>query len=531
MKAHSRNAPLGERGGLPRWLSHFWPMIAISIVGVGLSAYLTVQGLPCPRGDDAVYKSPAAELAQNGRLAVPCFTGFLVEADRIFLQYPPLYQLLLAGWYSVLGVSLESSLAFHFAVHLANTLALMELARRLLAARREVQPGVAKTIVLLVGLIQLANIAYFDRPEETALLWIWAEILWVQGMFVRPGFARAAASGLLVGLAGLTAPWVGFVGAAVVVLRAAFTFARQPLGTPAGRLMQAAGHVAVVGAMATILSAGWCGAMMWFYGDTFHQQFFGTVEFLKQTQGVDSLGARIARFVATVSYNPAQIPAMLLTLVLLPMVLAKRGWRRIEPLTLAMASTALLGFCLLFLFRPGAYTYFGATQLVLLGCFAPAMARLTAGDWASARLGLAIVALCAIVACRDVGTAVVASRGLPAAERAAGAFAALTATIPEDDLVAVTPRHWHAFQGRNAWRDAYFSSLRTPEEVLRCDWLVLTEDVGRPPFIAAFTLVEEVPSTSRIGYGYSLWRRKVGEQFTQLDRSSGKTASALPDAE
>jgi hypothetical protein len=509
----SRRASVGVS-----WWSRYWPILAVSAVGLVVSCVLTVHGFPCPKGDDAVYKSPAAELVQNGRLAVPCYKGFLVEAEEVFLQYPPLYQLLLAGWYAVFGVSLYSSLAFHFLVHLLNVIALMELARRLLAARHEVPWGVRHAVLLLVGMIGLGNLAYFDRPEEVAMLWLWVEILVVHGAFTRSGYGRAALSGLLIGLAALTVPWVGLLGGAILAVRAVTTYARQPLGTPAEHWAQAGTHAALAVVVAVALAGSWCGSMMWLYPEVFEQQFFGTIRYLGAEQGSGSLAERLGRFATTVFYNPPQLPATLFVLVVFPMAVARRGWRRVEPVALALLSAGVAGIVGVALLRPIAYTYLGASQMLLLGCFAPAAAWLaTADDRGKARLGLAIAGLCALVAFKDSGTALVACARQPATERAEGAYARLADSVPPEDLVAVTPRHWHLFQGRNPWRDVYFSSLTTPQEVLRCEWMVLTEEVGKPPFIEAFQKVDEVSDSGTHSYGYSLWRRRDPEQLTRVD--------------
>ena len=88
-----------------------------SAVGVVLSCWLGYEGYPVPRGDDDVYKSPAAELATKGRLTIPCQRAFLPHADEIFASYPQGHQLLLSAWYTVFGFSLRSTLAYSFTVH------------------------------------------------------------------------------------------------------------------------------------------------------------------------------------------------------------------------------------------------------------------------------------------------------------------------------------------------------------------------------------------------------------------------------
>ena len=211
---------LTAEGFSRRWALLYGLVLACGVIlACGLGSF----GLPCPRGDDAMYKSPAAELAQHGRLAIPCAVGFLPKAETVFACYPPVYQLLLAAWYAVFGVSLRASLAYTYTVHLLSVAAIMEVARRLLPGESPPQrAGLA--IVGAVGLIHLANLSYFDRQEETALLWIWLELLITSA--AQGGLLRAAASGLWVGLAGLTSPWVGLLGLLLVTLRTFFTTAQ-----------------------------------------------------------------------------------------------------------------------------------------------------------------------------------------------------------------------------------------------------------------------------------------------------------------
>ena len=89
--------------------------------------------------------------------------------------------------------------------------------------------------------------------------------------------------------------------------------------------------------------------------------------------------------------------------------------------------------------------------------------------------------------------------------------------MPPGELVAVTALHWQFFQGRNPWREAYFSSLLNSDEVRRCRWLVLPPGLGTPDFLDAFELVDRLPSTESDGrnYGYTLWRRREPKKRMQ----------------
>src|SRR5262245_3179911 len=95
-------------------------------VGIGLAIRLGSFGLPCPTSDDAAYRSPAAELVLSGRLAAPGMSSYVPRTAETFAYYPPLFPLLLSGWFWLFGFSLRSSLAFSHTVHLLNALAIME---------------------------------------------------------------------------------------------------------------------------------------------------------------------------------------------------------------------------------------------------------------------------------------------------------------------------------------------------------------------------------------------------------------------
>ena len=187
----------------------------VLIVGIGLAVRLGLCGLPCPTSDDAWYRSPAAELVQNGRMAIPSTGSLLPRTQVTFACYPPLYQLLLSGWYWLFGFSQRTSLAFSYAVPLLRRMGVMVATRRAVAVDSDLTALARGATIAAVGLMQVANLANFDRPEETALLWIWMDVLWVQGM----GLRHALASGVLLGLAGLTSPWVGVLGAMLVTVR------------------------------------------------------------------------------------------------------------------------------------------------------------------------------------------------------------------------------------------------------------------------------------------------------------------------
>src|SRR5262245_62088129 len=110
---------------------------AVFVLAALASLWMALSDLPCPRGvDDAFYKSPAAELVQTGRLTQPSVVGYLPRADEAFAAYPPLYQLVVAGWFFLFGVSTGASVAFGHTVHLLNMVAIMVLVATALGPQR-----------------------------------------------------------------------------------------------------------------------------------------------------------------------------------------------------------------------------------------------------------------------------------------------------------------------------------------------------------------------------------------------------------
>ena len=257
----------------------------VMLTGVAMACGLTAAGLPRPRVDDGFYKSVGAELVQHHRFAVPCAQGLYARADEVFACYPPLYPLMVGAWYAVFGVSLRTSLAFSYAVHLLGVLAVMELARRLLArptSRCPDRPGGRAMIVAGVGVIHLVNLAYFDRLEETGLLWVWLEVLTVQG---RPGLGRAIGSGLCVGLAGLTSPWAGVLGALVVTYREILsTVDEKNASSRWSAWIPAAVRLMVAGSAALALVGVWLATMEVLYPGAVAAQFGAGLRQLKQLQ-------------------------------------------------------------------------------------------------------------------------------------------------------------------------------------------------------------------------------------------------------
>lgn len=505
----------GSRLPLP-WIAIY---ASVLLAGIAIACALTTVGLPRPRVDDGFYKSVGAELVQHGRFAVPCATGLYAGAEDVFACYPPLYPLIVGAWYAVFGVSLRSSLAFSYAVHLLGTLAVMLVTRRLLDDHMAGAPEctarlrIRHLIVLGVGVIHLSNLAYFDRIEETGLLWVWLEVLVVQGLHTRPGWGRVVGSGVCVGLAGLTSPWAGALGALVISARTVLSV-QLAASPPCRRAWGCAGlRLIATGLVTLALGVSWYATMEVLYPGAIARQLGSGLQQLKQLQCSGEWLQKIRDFGETIGHNPWQLPASLLALML-PVALAGRQ-RFLSPLGWSLYLGALTAMSVVAVLRPSAHTYLGAAQILLLPCLGPVVLSWGDGVSRSARRGMAILSCCTAFACGQVVVLGLTACCMPDEERPDAVFRRLASTIPPTEPVATLSLHWHAFQGRNPWRDALFSGLVDPTEVLRCRWLVLPAEVCDPDYIGGFELIERrwAQSPWRT-YAYSLWRRTAAGEST-----------------
>jgi hypothetical protein len=166
------------------------------------------------------------------------------------------------------------------------------------------------------------------------------------------------------------------------------------------------------------------------------------------------------------------------------------------------------GIGIIVVLRPGAYTYLGATQILLLPCFGAAISRYVKGPARAIRLGLGIVVFCTAFTFQQAVALVASTWTLPPAEHWDEVCNRLTAIIPPGEQVDVTGRHWYCFQGRNPWYEVYFLRYHS-DDLLRARWLVLPTGTGTPPCIDEFELVEEIKTRAnpQRTYAYSLWRR------------------------
>jgi len=514
------NAPTGFR----------FPLAVILLVGTVLSIYGVLAEVPCPAVDDAYYKSPSAEWIQSGRLAIPFVQGFLPQTDRIFACYPAAFQVVLAGWFYCFGVSLHSSLAFGFSVHLIHALLVATVARELLsrhASLARYRPRYVAWFAGLTGLVQLCNLAFFDRLEELALIYLWTGWLLTAGSARPSWLAKILLQGLCLGAAGLTSPWVGVMGSVLVLFRAiSGVFSPSSAQTRVQRILIAFGlrDALAIGSVSLAMALVWYNSTEAAFPGSIEDQFLGTMRHLGATQVRSDWLSQLGRLGSSFLYSPGQAPATALLLVsLLVVALRGRDQRRSIPSEVwSLLGTGIGGILVVAILRPEAYTYLGAMQMLLLPCLGVSLieyvheSREAGSRYREQRpyrieLVRVVIVACLVFAANNVVVTAWFNATLRPEERADSVAQRLREWIPESDRVAGTARHWHVFQGRNDWREVFFSSLESHQEVLACQWLVLPKDCGRPAFIDQFELIESVRSRapSHHTFAYDLFRRKA----------------------
>jgi hypothetical protein len=490
--------------------------LVVAVVGLVLGIALIPLGFPPLRSDDGWFKGPAAELATHGQLSDPGITGFFPRSHELFAVYPPLQQLCLAAWFAVLGVSLTSSLAYAYAVHVLCVIAASVTGLRLLRGF-ELSPAVAWTAAAIAGATWAANLEFLDRQEELALLFVWLELA-LAGHAVTPG--GAVRTGVLVGLAALASPWVGLLAAAIVTLRAAVLAAEPAIDarSAATSLLRVAAPVwGISGVVSALTFCVWVAWLETKFPGGFREQFLGNMKFTTHAEPYPpTIGAWLATCAESVGHEPFLLPAALFTIGVFPAVYATMQatapeLRRDARIAAVVYAVAVGSLPISLYLRPYAYTYVWANFELLAPCLAIALVRYL-GDASNRAFGAGIAAAIALVAWGDPLRDVAAAAVQTPDERASAVIASLQAAIPAGDVVCTTSRHWLAFQGRNPWRDAIFLYKRDPALLDDCEWLVLRAGRGadQPAIMDQFELTRQIPSESadNVTYAYALWHRR-----------------------
>lgn len=463
---------------------------AVWLIAAFDAAWMGGSDLPCPRGvDDAFYKSPAAELVQTGRLTQPAVTGYLPRAQDVFAAYPPLYQLVVAGWFGLFGVTTTASVAFGHVIHLLNMAAIMALVA---AALRPVElpVGLRTLAVAGPGVVFFGILRFFDRQEELAVLFGFFEMtLFLHGRL--GGLRGASVTGLLLGLSGVVSPWTGAVLGGIVLLREGIAWWRATLALGIG------GRIAAMMITAVTPVAVWVGWLETAHPGSLREVFLYHLRISEQRTIFDAP----RKAVESLLYAPSALPALLLTLAFFPRLLSSEARRSVPTgmLALFLGGVAALAFVLIT--RANSYNYIWLCLFLLVPCFGYVVGRLLAEAKPGERFfPAAMAALCLLVSLRDPLSLSLIAHDLPAAERPGPIFARLAEKIPAGAPVATTSRYWYLFQQRHdPWRvTAIYPHLDAEHRRTWADWIVVPTDHLTEEDVQVlrqgFELVERVPS-------------------------------------
>ena len=473
---------------------------AFAVLGIGQTLILTAHGYPCPRGDDAVYKSPAAEWAMHGTLRIPAMTGALRQASSGFAHYPPIYQICFAFWYAAWGFSLTSTLLLSHLIHVACATAIGFLTRSIL---RELWPGDVRMSNLLgagAASIHLGNLSFFDRPEELGMIFLFAATHLISRHSGK--LAVDAGAGLLIAAAGLTAPWCGVMAGLIVVSYQLISVRWTSLIAVQFVLLRIAWTTVV----ALLPVAVWWVGMEWLHpGIVTDQLLDGNMMYASQGTRV-SIMEKIRSYLGAVEFDPPRL------LVYVVVGLAPFVWRERSPVRgeVALGGVAFVASIGLLFVRPTAYTYVGAVTMLLVPLFSTTMSRFICGAGERSKIGIFITLACLALAQRDGARYMFAAMTARESDSFAVNRDELTQLIPAGDLVGVSPRHWYAFQGRNPWRELFFVGTRGSDEILNCKWLVSDPGTGIPPFLDTYEVAASKKPIQSAGmtYTYLVWRKK-----------------------
>ncbi|TVQ86528.1 MAG: hypothetical protein EA397_20230 [Deltaproteobacteria bacterium] len=490
-------------------------MLVLASVGLIFMVVYVFIGAPPPMSDDAWFKAPAAELATHGRLASPSLKGLLPRTQEIFACYPPIYVLVISAAYALFGVSLRVSVATVMLLHLVGTTLMALITRRSLRGLGHSRQ-VAWVASLIAGLIWMSGERLFDRPESLALIFVALDLLLPPS---RSTARRSVMSGLLIGLALLTAPWAGIVGAVALLARTVATWwldeGNNHLPKLGSKLIREAGPA---GFISTALFAGWIGWLEVYWPGVFGDQFLGAMKLARFYEPYPSSlvawGGALTRSLAAQGW--LILPVVLAALGA-PLILfrsdAMRDSRSRAGLAFALAlyTTGVGTLLIASVYRPWAYTYAWGSIFILFPSIGVILVRFLQ-DADHPWMGRLMIGVLIVLAWTGPARAVYAWSMDDPSHRVDESFARIQFEVPAGEVVGVTSRHWTAFHGRNPWRDALFLYKADPALLDDVHWLVLSEGEGsdRPEqLLPDFELVRSAPSTQRssLSYGYSIWRR------------------------
>ena len=317
-QTHSRSHPTGQSDIQHRidgdWPAKWGPFnIWVILVGiVAVAVVLVLYGLtrsPVTWVDEVFYAEPARTLASSGSLASPMFFDIVGLNHHFFLQ-PPLYFLVMAGVYRVLGFSETVARLGSAIPYLAGIVAVFFLVRSL--ANRV---GLDRLLSSLAGLLaafllafneQSAEMARSGRADWLALLLLFLGWLCVSKVAHAPahGLTWVSAGFVLLLLAALTHPAVAAPAVGIII---AVIFCSARLGVSR--------RTAVVAGLASAgLVALPYGAWSLLHFDEWRAQFLHHVVSAGSGNYGSFLSTQMGNVAEIVKYEPAIVAVVLLGL-------------------------------------------------------------------------------------------------------------------------------------------------------------------------------------------------------------------------
>ncbi len=464
------------------------PLGATAVLVAAVYALLGANGLPIPGIDESFYKGVAFELATYGTWTLHSALGLHPDLDHFFIAgYPPLYMVLLAGWYRVFGFGFLQSQSLPLLLHWLSALGGGLLVYRLSALYRGWWAAVA-----FVG---IAAYLRTDRPDPAAVCFaMWAAWLVVDDAVLT--LKRAALIGLVWGASLLVQPVATVLYAAYVGLLIAVRLHRR-------------GSVARLLLAVSVASVLVFGTEAWMYA--LHPEGFRY--FLHATGAATEVGGRWAALgvVARDLWNFA--PWLLLFGVAgVPLAGSQEDgtWPR------ALWAGVVLMVCMAIVLRPlGTYIMYAFPFGVVAATASLSQIRST--GWIR-RVVIAAVLLGLAIAWTPVGVALARATQTYGSERPAYARAAIAAVIPPGRIVIGDAPLWTMLAERyefydSAWgarqlgRAEYVASIGSGSRRLGTS----NFEVAHPELQSQFDLVYDgIAATPQAILGYRVGRSRQG---------------------
>ena len=178
---------------------------------------------PAPGGDEPGFVDPAVTLLTKGYIGTEVYHGLLPTMEHHVYWVPPLYFVLLAGWFRLFGIGLVQ--ARSFSVLCASIIVLWVY---LLSRRRAQKTQALAAATLCAVSFWLIDRACFARMDTLCVALTLASIFMYQNANDRSKLELYALSGLLAGLALLTHP-LGIIAIIILLLHLLLTHKKEIL--------------------------------------------------------------------------------------------------------------------------------------------------------------------------------------------------------------------------------------------------------------------------------------------------------------